>query len=153
VERAVAAQRVALAGALFSLTGSANASKQLLTNQNRDTTTATLVDAAGKTFGDPAFNFVGATYKSVTIPGVGTSPTSSVIGTGSLTISQPILALRPWHQIGTAKVNTAASKLSLEDVKRNLALNVANALVGVITAERVAEINRVGLQQALARLD
>jgi outer membrane protein TolC len=45
------------------------------------------------------------------------------------------------------------NKLSVEDLKRTLALGVANAIVGVVTAERVAELNRIGLRQALERLE
>lgn len=42
--------------------------------------------------------------------------------------------------------------LTLEDRKRILATDVAGALVAEIAAERVAELNRVGLRQALERL-
>jgi outer membrane protein TolC len=148
---------------LFSLTATANASKPLLTKTTPGTAQPNglaVTDSAGTPLQLNANGtFTNAPGPINVVPTYGppgnplTLPNTDIVGTGSVTISQPILALRAWHQIGTAKVNTAASKLSLEDVKRNLALNVANALVGVITAERVAEINRVGLQQALARLD
>ncbi len=38
-------------------------------------------------------------------------------------------------------------------MKRTIALNVASAIIGVVTAERVAELNRVGTRNALERLD
>jgi outer membrane protein TolC len=166
VERAVAAQRVALAGALFSLTATGSMTKQLITNTQTFPGTPPvygLQDKAGNVFGrDPSFNFQDVindpktSYAQIypaTSPTSQRVPSPDVTGVGTINFSQPILALRAWHQMGTARVSKEASKLSLDDVKRNLALNVANALVGVITAERVAEINRVGLQQALARLD
>jgi outer membrane protein TolC len=76
---------------------------------------------------------------------------TSVAADGVLT--QPLIALGAWHSIGTARVNERAAALSFEDMKRTIALNVANAIIGVVTAERVAELNRVGTRNALERLD
>jgi outer membrane protein TolC len=73
--------------------------------------------------------------------------------TGSLVLQQTVLNLQQFYAIGTARESTKATALTYDDMKRTLALSVANDIVGVVTAERVAEINRVGLQQALARLD
>ncbi len=42
--------------------------------------------------------------------------------------------------------------LNVADVKRQIALRVANGMVAVVTAERLAELNRVGLRNALERL-
>ncbi len=67
--------------------------------------------------------------------------------------NQPLVAFEAWHSIGTARVNEKAAELSFEDMKRTIALNVANAIIGVVTAERVAELNRVGTRNALERLD
>src|SRR6185295_5607841 len=71
--------------------------------------------------------------------------------TASLTLIQPIVALATWQNIGTAHRSEDVARLSLEDSKRTIALNVAGALVGAVTAERVAELNRIGLQSALER--
>ena len=49
--------------------------------------------------------------------------------------------------------NEDATKLSVEDKKRTLALSLANQIVSVVTAERSAEINRVGLRVALEQLE
>ena len=43
--------------------------------------------------------------------------------------------------------------LSYDDMKRTIAQSVANDIIGVVTAERVAELNRSGLEQSLERLD
>lgn len=80
-----------------------------------------------------------------------TSPTES-FANGGVTLTQPLLALRAWHTIGTAHAAEDAAKLSVEDIKRTIALNVSNAMVAVVTAERIAELNRVGLRAALERL-
>src|SRR5262249_51595661 len=57
-----------------------------------------------------------------------------------------------WHSIRVAEASIDAAKLSVGDTKRTIALGVANALVAVVTAERIAELNRVGFRAALERL-
>lgn len=69
------------------------------------------------------------------------------------TLSQPVFNLRSWYAIGTAHRSEEAAHLTFEDTKRQLALSVANALVGVVTNERIAELNRLGLSNALQRLE
>lgn len=71
----------------------------------------------------------------------------------SLTASQPIFAPRAWHAIGTARRSVQIARLSADNVRRTILTTVANAIVGVVTAQRVAEINRVGLKNALERLE
>jgi outer membrane protein TolC len=75
--------------------------------------------------------------------------------TGNLGVAaqQTLINYEQFYAIGTSKASVVASRLSLEDLKRTLALGVANALVGVVTSERVAELNRSGLRQSLERLD
>ncbi|WP_437640968.1 TolC family protein [Sorangium sp. So ce854] len=77
-------------------------------------------------------------------------PTSA---SASLTLSQPILAPRAWYGIGTANLSVEVAKLSLEDRRRVTIGAVADAVVSIITAERVSEVNRVGLRSALERLE
>jgi outer membrane protein TolC len=79
-------------------------------------------------------------------------PPNNTLG-GNVTLVQPLLNIEAWHTIGTAQVNEDAQKLSMDDIKRTLALGVANNIVAVVTAERVAELNRNGFRQALERLD
>jgi outer membrane protein TolC len=71
---------------------------------------------------------------------------------GNLTLVQPVLAMRSWHALGTADAVRQAAELSAEDQKRLLTIALADAIVSVITAERVSEINRIGLRAALDRL-
>jgi outer membrane protein, multidrug efflux system len=72
---------------------------------------------------------------------------------GQAMVTQPIIALEAWHSIKTSRENERAVELSFDDMKRTIALNVADAIIGVVTAERVAELNRVGTRNALERLD
>lgn len=132
VARAEAQSRVALAGALPSLNGQASFTHNLITNE-----TVQVVRGAGPS-------------------GIGTQSVKTPYPdylTASLTAVQPVLALRSWYAIGTADRNEDLARLSLEDTKRIIALDVANAIVGVVTAERISELNRVGLQNALTRLE
>jgi outer membrane protein TolC len=73
-------------------------------------------------------------------------------GQVSLSVTQPLSA-RSWYAIGTADEVIEGSKLRAEDAKRTAIAVAANAIVGVVTAERIAEVNRVGLRSALERLE
>lgn len=84
-------------------------------------------------------------------PGVTVAyPTANVLA-GQIGLVQPIFAPRAWYAVGTARRAENAVRMTLEDKKRILATNVAGALVAEIAAERVSELNRVGLRQALER--
>lgn len=131
VVRAEAQSRVALAGALTTINGQGAYTHNLITN--------TSAQVAG-------FSATGPVLRPVE------SPFPDFI-TGSITLNQPIIAPRAWYAIGTADRNVDVAKLSVDDAKRVIALNVANAIVAVITAERVAELNRIGLRNALTRLE
>lgn len=72
---------------------------------------------------------------------------------GSITATLPILAPATWYNARSAYMSVNSSKLSVEDKRRTVLGGVANAIVAVFTAERVAEINRVSLRSALERLD
>ncbi|HZU83683.1 MAG TPA: TolC family protein [Polyangiaceae bacterium] len=85
-------------------------------------------------------------------------PTSSQIPVpdtlaGNVQLSQEVINAPDFDQISIDELNEDATRLSVDDVKRTLALGLANQIVAVVTAERSAEINRVGLNVALAQLD
>jgi outer membrane protein TolC len=126
VTRAEAQTRVALAGALPSLTGQGIA--------NHDFLHGTTVEL----------------YSSTQLVPVQT-PTANTLSLQAALV-QPLFAPRAWHQIGTQLRIEDAARLSAEDRKRTLAIDVASAVVGELTAERITELNRVGLRQALERL-
>lgn len=130
IARAEAQSRIALAGALTTVNGQAAYTHNLVTNDTLQ----------------PVRQGAGFGFQSVSTP-------FPDFLNGTIAASQPVLALRAWYAIGTAERNETAARLSLDDVKRQIALNVANAIVGVVTAERVAELNRLGLRNALTRLE
>jgi outer membrane protein TolC len=126
VRRAEAQTRTALAAVLPTLNGSVSYPHQFIT---KDTT---ILGAPG----DP--------------PRTITSPQSDYLN-GSLVLSQSVIKLQAWHSIKTGKENEKAARLSVEDSQRIVTLAVATAIVGVVAAERVAELNRIGLRTALER--
>jgi len=122
VEKAEGQSRIALAGAL------------------------TQVNATGSL----THNFLQGNYPIA--PGVNLAyPTRNVLA-GQIGLVQPVLSPRAWYAVGTAHRAEDAARLTLEDRKRVLATDVAGALVAEIAAERIAELNRVGLRHALERL-
>jgi outer membrane protein TolC len=73
--------------------------------------------------------------------------------TANAVAALPIIAPQAWAAIRIADVNIEVQKTSLEDIKRTIATNVANAAIAVVTAEHVADLNRVGLRQSLESLE
>jgi outer membrane protein TolC len=71
----------------------------------------------------------------------------------SLQLQQALINVPAFDQIGIDELGEGASRLSVEAEKRTLALSLANQIVAVVTAERAAEINRVGLRVALEQLE
>jgi multidrug efflux system outer membrane protein len=88
----------------------------------------------------------------VTAAGIETTAAVPVVR-ASITASQPILAPRAWYGIKTAKVSVEAARYSADDRRRTILATVASSILAVVTAERVSEINRVGLRSALERLE
>ncbi|HEX3772079.1 MAG TPA: TolC family protein [Polyangiaceae bacterium] len=72
---------------------------------------------------------------------------------GSIQVTQDIINLPEFDQISVDELSEDAARLSVDDEKRTLALSVANQIVAVVTAERDAEINRVGLRVALEQAE
>lgn len=79
-----------------------------------------------------------------------TSSTTSL--STQLSFQQEVLNIQDVHAIGTARVGVEAQQLSADDLRRTLTLAAANAIVAVVAAERVAELNRIGLRNALEQL-
>lgn len=131
VVRAEAQQRVALAGTLPTINATASYTHNFITNP-------------GVQFGGVGPS--GPSLSNVRVP-------FPDFLTASAVASQPVLALRAWNNIGTARVNTEATRLTVSDTKRRIALAVANNIVGVVTAERISELNRIGLRNALQRYE
>jgi outer membrane protein TolC len=89
-----------------------------------------------------------------TTPFPGANPVPfATYASGSITASQPLINAQNFDQISIDELGEDAATLSVDDKKRTLALSVANQIVSVVTAERSAEINRVGLKVALEQLE
>jgi outer membrane protein TolC len=124
VSRAEGQSRSALASLLPQLNASASGTHQLIT---RDT-----LQPDGKThLQTPAEN-------------------SAQLGA---TLTQSVFSLPLIRARKSALMNEDVQRLSLEDQRRVILSGVLTALVTVVTTERVAELNRVGLKAALERLE
>jgi outer membrane protein, multidrug efflux system len=67
----------------------------------------------------------------------------------SATLSQDLINVQEWDQIWIDKLSEKAASQTVEDTKRTLELGLATQVVSVVTAERSAELTRVGLRVAL----
>ncbi|MBK7535246.1 MAG: TolC family protein [Myxococcales bacterium] len=90
-----------------------------------------------------------------TAPGVppqvdGRSSTAPVV-TAALSVSQRVVDVASWRARDAAALTRRSATWSLFDVRRRVRQRLARTLVAVVTAERVAELGRVGLRQALER--
>lgn len=81
------------------------------------------------------------------------APYPAEIWSAALNLRVPVIAPRTWYDHGTAKDAIDAAVLDSEDVERQLVGVVANAIVAVVTNERLAEVSRVSLASALSTLD
>ncbi len=130
IERAAGLSRSALAGVLFSINGTVSGTHNFLTSQTQ-ILTGTSTTPSLKTVESPNPNFM----------------------TGAVTLVQPLVNVAALQNWGTARENEKAVLLDLTDVQRQVSLGLASALVSVVTAERLAELNRVGFRTSLERLE
>jgi len=126
VLQAEAQTRIALAQYLPSIQGTGVYTHQLLTHQVLN-------------------GFAGVGGGAVTSS---TVPIPNTWG-GNVQVQQTLLNAQQFDQISIDELAEDVTRLSVDDKKRTLALSVANQIVAVVTAERSAEINRVGLRVAL----
>jgi outer membrane protein TolC len=132
VERAEAQARIALAGALPSMNAQLSGVVNIL---RKDSAQLAGVDANGL----PRFTSIQL-------------PIGGFVSAGA-SITHPLVNLRAWYAIGTARRGVDAQRLAVADQKRVLLASVASTLVSVYTTERLAELNRIGLRAALERLE
>jgi outer membrane protein, multidrug efflux system len=130
IEKAIGLSRSALAGILLSINGNVVGTHNFITQQTQ-ILTGTSTTPSLKTAESPNPNFL----------------------TGGVAFVQPIVNMAALQNWGTAKEFEKATQLDLTDVQRQVSLGLASALVSVVTAERVAELNRVGFRTSLERLD
>ena len=154
VLRAEALVRTALAATLLTITGTGTYTHQLLYSGGTVVATPT-PNPTGPLpgFTQPQTNSLNTLSNSLASSLSGAFPVPSDTIAAGAVATQPILAFESWHTYATRKLSVDAAQLSYEDIKRTIALSVASDLIAVITAERVAELNRVGTRNALERLD
>ena len=122
VRRAEAQSRVTLAGVLPTLTGQGGYVHEFITESIAIPKAFTLVTPPPDTFSATA------------------------------TVQWNVLNPRAIYALRTARENTEATALSFEDRRRMIAIALVNDMLSTLAAERVAELNRVGLRSALERL-
>ncbi len=128
VLQAEAAVREALAPALPQLTGQGILTQHLIRGQGE------FLNAQG-------------------IPQQGTIPDPSTAWSGAVTLRVPVFYPKVWYDHGSAKDALEATKLSTKETERQVIAGVANLLVSVVTAERLAEVSRSSLKAALSTVD
>jgi outer membrane protein TolC len=82
--------------------------------------------------------------------GTGRQP-SSPLATATASLSQSVLDVSSWRGLSSAEASQRSAEANLQDVRRRLTLGLSRSLVAVVAAERAAELNRLGLRQALER--
>jgi multidrug efflux system outer membrane protein len=119
-----------------------------------------LGSAAAPFTGAGTHNFITNTTQQIvnfngTTPvyGAPTTTPAANYATASFQLQQTLINLEQFYAIGTAHETTRMNTLAYDDMRRTIAQSVANDIIGVVTAERVAELNRNGLRQSLERLD
>ncbi|WP_224249447.1 TolC family protein [Hyalangium gracile] len=80
----------------------------------------------------------------------GRTPTAP-LGSGTVALTQSLVDVSAWRGLSSAEASQRSAEASLQDVQRRLTLGLARTLVAVVSAERAAELNRLGLRQALER--
>jgi multidrug efflux system outer membrane protein len=123
VLQAEAQTRIALAGPLPSLTSQGYMSHQFLTGSS-----------------------------SIYLAGAGATASATTYA-GNLVLQGTLINVQQFDQISIDELGEDVSRLTVDDRKRTLALSLANQIVAVVTAERTADINRVGLRVALEQLE
>ena len=82
-----------------------------------------------------------------------TIPNPSVIWGAGLNLTVPLFRPTAWYNYGSAQGALEATRLSTKETERQLVAGVADLIVSVVTAERLAEVSRTSLRAALSTVD
>jgi multidrug efflux system outer membrane protein len=126
VEQANAASRQALARALPQLSAQANLTRHLLLGEGPI----------------PPFTQMP--------PRTGELPNPPTSWQAAATLSVPVFAPQAWHDLTTAKEAIANQRVSARETERMLLAGIAQAIINVVTAERLHEVSRLALRAALS---
>lgn len=80
-------------------------------------------------------------------------PFPATVWNAGAALRQPLLDLRAWYDIRTSEKAIEAAAVSAEDIERQALGALADTIVSVTTAERLAEVSRVSLRSNLSTLD
>ncbi len=80
-------------------------------------------------------------------------PDPSLFWSAQLGLTVPLFRPAAWYNYSSAKEALEATKLSTKETERQLVAGVADVIVGVVTAERLAEVSRTSLKAALSTVD
>ncbi|MDY7225065.1 TolC family protein [Hyalangium rubrum] len=94
--------------------------------------------------------FSGSPLFAGQLPGSGGQPTTPLLS-GAVSLNQSLVDVGAWRGLSSAEAARDGAEASLHDVQRRLTQGLARTLVAVVAAERAAELNRLGLRQALER--
>lgn len=104
----------------------------------------------------PSINGSGSVQRSLlfgTGPGGGRVPASATGWSANVNLRQSIIDLRSWHEVATAKSAVQFAEVSEKDAERIALAALADTIVTVITAERLAEVTRISLRANLSTWD
>jgi outer membrane protein TolC len=85
--------------------------------------------------------------------GGGRIPNPSTFWGAGLTLTVPLFRPYVWYSHASAKEALEASRLSEKETERLVVAGVADLIVSVVTAERLAEVSRTSLKYALSTVD
>jgi outer membrane protein TolC len=80
-------------------------------------------------------------------------PNPSTLWSAKLSVRQPLVNLQTWQDVRAARATQHAAQIRTLDVERQVLARVADTIVLVVTAERLAEVSRVALRASLSSLD
>jgi len=81
----------------------------------------------------------------------GTSRPTVPVGTASVNLTLSVIDIGAWRNLASNSAASQSAQSNASDVRRRVTLGLARSLVALVAAERVAELNRLGLSQALER--
>ncbi len=81
----------------------------------------------------------------------GDATPTTPLASAAVVLRQGVVNLSSWSALDAAGGNADAASARAEDVERRVLHGLASAIVAVATSERVAELARLGLRQALER--
>ncbi len=80
-------------------------------------------------------------------------PDPSLYWNAQLGLTVPLFRPSAWYNYGSAKEALEATRLNTKETERQLVAGVADLIVSVVTAERLAEVSRTSLKAALSTVD